>query len=1164
MDRDVKDDDEITIDFGKIMNFFKRKKEAPQEIKEEAEEIKGKIEEKIEEDKEEIMELKKEEKEIEKVEEKIEKIEKKEKELDKLEENVEKEEEEIAIDFSKIKNFFKSKTSKEDVKTEERDEEVAIDFSKIKSFFKGREKEKRTEEESGEEISIDWRGVYSFFVKNRTLFLILIPLLLSVFFRMMPAYLPVTYDWATSSVYNNIRAQIRSGIEQQYPNLPDPNKNELVETQLREYLKQNRKQVDEGIRQTSLYFKSRLQDSKGHTYLLAIDPYFWMRHARNILKNGHVGDSLKDGKPYDNFMYAPRGRFIPGDVLNAYAQAYLFKIINFFNRNIDLMGVAFYVPIIVASLSVIPAFFIARKIGGDLAGFIAALLVAVSSPFMSRTAGGFSDTDAYTVLLPFMITWLFLEAFESNDTKKIILLSSLAGFFVGLFSFAWGGWWYILDFLLAAGFVYLIYFIIMHRKELLKDFTRFLKLPAIRSTVIVVVVFFASSAIFVSLFIHPVAFMKAPTNPLYFATLKEVAVAKIWPNVLTTVAEQNEATLEQVIATIGGGSANAKFMFFIGVIGVILTMLKKDRHGKVDVKYAILLSLWFIATIYASRKGVRFIQLLVPAFSVAFGIALGISYQYISKWVEKGLQINRKIANIVLISFFFLVLVNPFIASGYATAKNELPSMNDAWFESLDKINREAEQDAIINSWWDFGHWFKAIGNRSVTFDGTSQDSPQAHWIGKVLLTDDEKVAVGILRMVDCSAHYAFYELDKYIKKPYKTVEILNEIIVLDKKGAKKRLEGYGLTDKQIKGVLELTHCEAPENYFIASGDMIGKSGVWGHFGSWDFRRATIFNKIKNKTFTKEKAIGYLQSEFNYSKDEATSLYYEVTALNTGREANDWIAPWPSYASGLTGCNQQGDTWRCGNGLIVDMKTHEAQFRTPQGVLHPNSIVWPDESDLQEKKYYNKTAGVSAAVIPKGEGYVSILMSPALAKSMFTRLFFMNGHGLRHFKLFSYQRSVTGGEVYVYKVDWEGGDMNLMPEIQEKIKAREEIRAEHILVNSSEEAERLLEEIKDGADFKRLAKRYSSDKGSAVRGGDVGWFKRGTMVKEFEEAAFALGVGEVSDVVRSPFGYHIIRVTGKRNEIKEEVVEVVPEEESEEATEDTSEKGSSKLIINIS
>ncbi|OPJ55502.1 peptidylprolyl isomerase [Clostridium oryzae] len=91
----------------------------------------------------------------------------------------------------------------------------------------------------------------------------------------------------------------------------------------------------------------------------------------------------------------------------------------------------------------------------------------------------------------------------------------------------------------------------------------------------------------------------------------------------------------------------------------------------------------------------------------------------------------------------------------------------------------------------------------------------------------------------------------------------------------------------------------------------------------------------------------------------------------------------------------------------------------------------------------------------------------------------------------------------------------------------ESVRASHILVDTLEKAEDVATKLKEGKDFAEAAKEYSSCP-SNERGGDLGYFKKGSMVPEFEKAAFALKVGEVSEPVKTQFGYHIIKLEDRK------------------------------------
>jgi peptidyl-prolyl cis-trans isomerase C len=151
----------------------------------------------------------------------------------------------------------------------------------------------------------------------------------------------------------------------------------------------------------------------------------------------------------------------------------------------------------------------------------------------------------------------------------------------------------------------------------------------------------------------------------------------------------------------------------------------------------------------------------------------------------------------------------------------------------------------------------------------------------------------------------------------------------------------------------------------------------------------------------------------------------------------------------------------------------------------------------------------------------------------------------------------------------------------DQFKAPEQVRASHILipVNSSmtdaqkaeakTQAEGILKRVRAGEDFAALAKQYSKDS-SAQSGGDLNYFERGKMVPAFEQAAFSLKPGDVSEVVETPFGYHIIKVTDHKDahtvplaEVSDRLSEFLKQRKQQELTQTFIQSLHSKYKIEI-
>jgi len=125
---------------------------------------------------------------------------------------------------------------------------------------------------------------------------------------------------------------------------------------------------------------------------------------------------------------------------------------------------------------------------------------------------------------------------------------------------------------------------------------------------------------------------------------------------------------------------------------------------------------------------------------------------------------------------------------------------------------------------------------------------------------------------------------------------------------------------------------------------------------------------------------------------------------------------------------------------------------------------------------------------------------------------------------------------------------------QDQYNVPELVKARHILVKDKKQAEEILRELKSGGDFVQLAKKYTQDPGSKESGGDLGYFSRGQMVPPFEKAAFSLQIGEISSIIQTDYGYHIIKVEDHKKEqifqfeqVREEVKKELAENKKKDA-----------------
>ncbi|MFT4343314.1 MAG: STT3 domain-containing protein [Candidatus Woesearchaeota archaeon] len=855
--------------------------------------------------------------------------------------------------------------------------------------------------------------------------LIFIAVFFAFFFRMYPFHIPAADDWAERSIMSNVEQQIAQQVRQQNPNLPEANQQRLIQQQLNQFMRENQAMIDEQKEELAEYFRSHIQDDTGQTYLLAIDPYLWLGYAENYLECGHAGcyEMIdEDGNTVYSTLRNGREVHVRGFSGEAYFGVMIYRFFNIFG-DYSLLTSFFFISIFFVAGAVIPAFFLAQKLGGNVGGFVAGMIVAVNGALLGRTPGGFADNDGAIILFPLLLMWCIVGYGEAQSLRNRILFGLGGALSLVTMSFIWPTQHVVLAMSggagLYIGILALITFIKNYGKADSIIFNIKDSILSVKNHIILLGVYIAGLFAAMTVFVNP-RYVITFLNPILdFVFSQEVAVRTVWPNVLVTVAELRVDPYSVLVAQLGGS-----LLVLIALIGLILLFIGKDEQKKRHLLLASVILIWGIATVFSFSRGIRFAILVIPSFAVCAGVAVGMAYRYASAWFVREMNADVILTKSILSIFVVLLFIIPIVPAGSSNASmlghahniatGQIPSYNDAWDDTLSRIKNDAEDGyGYVTTWWDFGHWIVQNGIR-VTFDGGDQGR-RIHWVGKTLITDDEDKAVGLLRMLNCYQERAGNRLEEYLENDtLSAVNLVYETVSTDREGARAILEARGISPEFIEEYLEYTHCSEDilyPHYFITSEDMVGKAGVWGHFGSWNFTRATMYQTVRGQNLSQGTQI--LMENFSLDQQTAQQYYYEIQEAR----ADQWVAGWPGYYSNRAGCQTAGGTTQCGNGIVVDRTDMTGFLATQQGnvplasVSYINDdgefVVIPGESDAQ----------FSALLLPDGS---SIIADPLHAGSMFTRLFFYGGHGLRHFEQFYDTTQILGGgRILTWRVHWD-------------------------------------------------------------------------------------------------------------------------------------------------
>lgn len=614
--------------------------------------------------------------------------------------------------------------------------------------------------------------------------------------------------------------------------------------------------------------KAFYEGPNGLPYMYELDSYYNYRLTENYLDHGYLGDTIINGNEWDLHSYYPPGVPIDYPPLIAYLASFVYKLVNLF-ANVPLLTVCFWIPAFIGPLSGVIAYFFARRYTNEY-GAVAAGIFAVTAPiFVARTLPGWFDTDMFNVFFPLLVTWLFFEALHERDNlQKGILISILAAFFMFLFSIAWDGWQYTFYIITLFSVFYILW-------------RKFKGMP-VKNFAYVFGTFFVCTLLMVwilSGFINIVNLFSGPSELVnIFSSQSSLGP---WPDVYISVSELHIPSPEEVISGVGLAFLGGIFGLFWILRILINENLKKRFLDRMTWTLYMFLVIWTIVGLFSLFKGARFILLLVPPMVISAGIMIGLCINYLNLLKDnQRFDIFKRRKNLIgIISILIIVWITvPSVLSGYNSYSNLTPYVNDDLWNATQWIHDNTPENTVIVSRWDYGHFLTAIADRPVSFDGRmgyietlpvrnygnaypfkekSPSSSREYWIDEAFATSNESLSAGIFRMLSTSGDLSGLTLDNYTKNTTKSVEILNNILGVDKSCANQILiKKYGLNQNQAISILKYTHPTNPAPFVILTCDGILDSGYWiFNFGEWDF------NKLKAGNYT------YSTGSINISND---------------------------------------------------------------------------------------------------------------------------------------------------------------------------------------------------------------------------------------------------------------------------------------------------------
>ena len=541
----------------------------------------------------------------------------------------------------------------------------------------------------------------------------------------------------------------------------------------------------------------RVFPAKYGFYLNEFDPYFDYRAAEFIVDRFQSNGLVGVGEYFrwiDFGSWYPEGRDVARTSQTGlqFTAAFLFIIATALGSSIQLYDLVVLFPVFAGGLLVIVIFLLARKIGGNTAGLLAALAVSVAPPLIQRGALGWFKSEPLALLLTLAASYIFLTMFDSKiDMRGTIMRGLFAGSLLGFANTTWGGAQF---FVIVFGLLFIVSpFLNVDLKKVVYGGAILVAAELLMSSIFPrpgpsFIFSFGGLALIGSIVFAYIGYrvkMYSTSERDFYKTMVKVifmlgllvmvvlsfdvvpGLSGRYNTAINPFLISGNALVESVAEHKSPTGANFfaanGTLIFLGVLGAIISLRKRT----IGIAFALVLAL---SGVYVASSFARLMVFSTLGIALLAGIGFAELLRYVlgsgelhslkKKVGSGGIRNQMKVVFVILMSILIIIPASAFwipSVSGSSPSDSPVSIANSAlgyrfevpdWLETLSWIRENTPEDAVIAAWWDYGYWITVMGNRTSLADNATLNQTRIETIGRMFMSD-EREAFQILQGLD-------------------------------------------------------------------------------------------------------------------------------------------------------------------------------------------------------------------------------------------------------------------------------------------------------------------------------------------------------------------------------------------------------------------------------